>query len=544
MTRFLSCVQTSTHQLCSDQALHIAVLPRLAALPILLCMSYAAAQCPPAAWVPGIGAPGFDGDVYAVTVLQDGDVIAAGSYRSAGGNPASCIARYHPASGIWSPMGMGTDIGSVWALAVAPNGDLIAGGGFSEVGSVTVNNIGRYRPSTGIWSPLGAGMPGGGVQCVAVLPDGDVLVGGRFTTAGRIAANSIARFHSATNTWSPLGTGVSGPSHTTVNAIAVLADGTAIAAGTFDTAGGIAANNIARYNPSTGEWSSLGAGTDDEILSLAILDDGDVLAGGLFTTAGETPAHQLARFDAATTTWSEFGGITEDTILPWSMQVIADGDVVLGGYFTALAGTPAHNLARFDLTTGTWSAMGAGTGGDAYSLALLPQGDLIVGGFFRDAGGTDAGYIAQYSFGGVAPSVIMQPQSIHPCASEAVTLSVNAQGSTATLDYQWQKDAAPIDIALNPSAATTALVLDRITLADVGVYDCIIRDACGSVKSDEAVLDMCLGDFNCDGGVDGSDVGAFFDVWEAGIAAADVNADGGIDAVDVGIFFERWEQGC
>ncbi|MCX5689943.1 MAG: hypothetical protein NTV94_09220, partial [Planctomycetota bacterium] len=338
MTRFLPCVRTAAHEPCSEQALHIAVLQRLAALPILLCVSYAAAQCPPAAWVPGIGSPGFDGDVYAVTVLQDGDVIAAGSYRSAGGNPASCIARYHPASGIWSPMGMGTDIGSVWALATAPNGDLIAGGGFSEVGSVTVNNIGRYRPSTGIWSPLGAGMPGGGVQCVAVLPDGDVLVGGRFTTAGRIAANCIARFHPETNTWTALGSGVSGPSYTTVNAIALLADGTAIAAGTFDTAGGLAANNIARYNPSTGEWSALGAGTDDQILSLTVLDDGDVLAGGLFTTAGETPARQLARFDAATTTWSEFGGITEDTILPWSMQVIADGDIVLGGYFTALAG--------------------------------------------------------------------------------------------------------------------------------------------------------------------------------------------------------------
>ncbi|MCX5690044.1 MAG: hypothetical protein NTV94_09740, partial [Planctomycetota bacterium] len=201
-------------------------------------------------------------------------------------------------------------------------------------------------------------------------------------------------------------------------------------------------------------------------------------------------------------------------------------------------------LARFDMTTSTWSAMGAGTGGDAYSLALLPQGDLIVGGFFRDAGGTDAGYIAQYSFGGVAPSVSMQPQSIHPCASEAVTFSVSAQGSTATLEYQWQKDALPIDVTLNASAATPSLVLERITLADVGVYDCIIRDACGSVKSDAAVLGMCLGDFNCDGGVDGSDVDAFFGAWESGQVAADVDADGGVDAADVEMFFGRWEQGC
>lgn len=55
---------------------------------------------------------------------------------------------------------------------------------------------------------------------------------------------------------------------------------------------------------------------------------------------------------------------------------------------------------------------------------------------------------------------------------------------------------------------------------------------------------LCIGDYNQDGGIDGSDVEGFFADWEAGNAAADVNQDGGIDGSDVELFFERWEAGC
>jgi len=50
-------------------------------------------------------------------------------------------------------------------------------------------------------------------------------------------------------------------------------------------------------------------------------------------------------------------------------------------------------------------------------------------------------------------------------------------------------------------------------------------------------------DFNMDGGVDGSDVEAFFRAWEAGQDEADFNVDGGVDGGDVEAFFVAWEQG-
>ena len=55
--------------------------------------------------------------------------------------------------------------------------------------------------------PLGAGMDSG-VLALMTVPNGDLVVGGWFTTAGGTAANSIARWDGTS--WSPLGSGMDG----------------------------------------------------------------------------------------------------------------------------------------------------------------------------------------------------------------------------------------------------------------------------------------------------------------------------------------------
>jgi len=58
-----------------------------------------------------------------------------------------------------------------------------------------------------------------------------------------------------------------------------------------------------------------------------------------------------------------------------------------------------------------------------------------------------------------------------------------------------------------------------------------------------AVVPPCPADFNQDGGIDGSDVEAFFAAFESGDQSADVNQDGGITGEDVEVFFVAWEAG-
>ena len=54
----------------------------------------------------------------------------------------------------------------------------------------------------------------------------------------------------------------------------------------------------------------------------------------------------------------------------------------------------------------------------------------------------------------------------------------------------------------------------------------------------------CLADFNADGGIDGTDVEAFFIDWSAGSVTADANEDGGVDGTDVEVFFVAWSAGA
>jgi hypothetical protein len=70
-------------------------------------------------------------------------VIVGGGFSTAGGVPASNIARYSPATNTWSALGAGTDSG-VRALAVLPGGDLVAGGGFTLAGGVVSAYFARY----------------------------------------------------------------------------------------------------------------------------------------------------------------------------------------------------------------------------------------------------------------------------------------------------------------------------------------------------------------------------------------------------------------
>jgi len=131
------------------------------------------------------------------------------------------------------------------------------------------------------WDPDGIG-PHGGV----------LVVGGTFTAAGDAQANNIAIYDPVTGDWSSLGsgmTGLFGVFGTGVNALGTLSNGDLVAGGTFAFAGGVAASNIARWNGT--QWSPLGSGTSASVSSLCSLPNGHLVAGGVFTTAGGVAAN-------------------------------------------------------------------------------------------------------------------------------------------------------------------------------------------------------------------------------------------------------------
>jgi hypothetical protein len=170
--------------------------------------------------------------------------------------------------------------------------------------------------------------------------------------------------------------------------------------------------------------------------------------------------------------------------------------------------------------------------------------------------------------GGTNTSSIYQEVSVTPGETMAAlgwfcnwSLDRMAGSNTVTMNIEWRTaanavisrestlaaDAASptnylmrtlVSGVVPPNAAKARLSIEFRQQANVG--GAIFFD---DIQFGRVDCPICVGDFNEDGGIDGSDIEAFFSAWEQGQSAADVSQDGGVDGGDVQVFFTAWELG-
>jgi len=316
------------------------------------------------------------GGVRAILSFDDGtqsnrSVFVGGLFNQAGGLSAPGIARWNGTS--WSSLAGGMN-GSVHALASFDDnlgGDpwLFAGGNFTTAGGVPASGIARWTGSS--WVALGSGL-NNAVRALAVYNDGSgpaLYVGGSFTTAGGAPANNIAKWNGTA--WSAVGTGVNG----TVRALTVHDDGSGpalYAGGLFSTAGGLTAPLIARW---VGTWSALsGGGVTGEVRALASYDDGTgsgraLYVGGWIPAAGSLGVSGIACWRGGV--WSSLGAGVQDSSVE-ALQTYDDGlglgeCLYVGGFFAVSSGGDSY-LARWGRCASACTAtLSAG------SVMWLPQ---------------------------------------------------------------------------------------------------------------------------------------------------------------------------
>jgi len=370
--------------------------------------------CEPS-WVPTFGPSalfgGLLGGVRALASFDDGTgsaLYAGGTFVTAGSVTANGISKWDGSN--WTSLGGGVTSGFVSALTVFDDGSgpaLYVGGYFTAAGDVPANGIAKWDGSN--WSVLGSGVGSGFVNALAVFDDGSgpaLYAGGIFNTAGGAPANSIAKWDGSN--WSVLGSGVGGflP---IVNALTVFDDGSGAAlhaAGYFTTAGGLAANRIAKWD-GTG-WSTLDSGMGGTVYGLTVFDDGGgpaLYAGGGFTTAGDLDAKRMAKWDGLD--WSTLGSGVGGNEAPLvnALAVFDDGSgpaLFAGGTFITAGGESAQRIAKWDGTA--WSPLFSGISGtgspSVNALAVFNDGGgsaLYAGGDFSIAGGFVAHNIATWN---------------------------------------------------------------------------------------------------------------------------------------------------
>lgn len=143
-------------------------------------------------------------------------------------------------------------------------------------------------------------------------------------------------------------------------------------------------------------------------------------------------------------------------------------------------------------------------------------------------------------------AVALEPAETFVVPGQTAEVFIIASGG-GVIEYQWFKDGTPL---ANSSRITGAdsdtLQIQGFTSDDDGEYHVTVHNLCGddqSIAVQVRAIPACPGDFDNSGGVDASDIAAFFSAYERGLLLADVDLSGGIDATDMAVFFASFEAG-
>jgi hypothetical protein len=261
-------------------------------------------------------------------------------------------------------------------------------------------NAASTTPSCNPQWHLSIGMPGlSSYAKAATVFNGDLIVAGDFIYAGKVVVNRIARWDGTT--WHPLASGGQIGVNGVVWALAVY-NGDLYAGGEFTTAGGQPANRIARWDGS--EWHPIlfndHNGVSGWYVFSFLIREGELVVGGWFTAIAGDPAYCVARWDGAS--WHPFfAGDWPGVNGPVYALAEYEGDLVLGGWFNHAGGQPMNNITRWNGSE--WLPFTAGgqtgvSGGSSTVFALaVYNGDLIAAGSFLSAGGTTVTNIARWN---------------------------------------------------------------------------------------------------------------------------------------------------
>ena len=288
---------------------------------------------------------------------------------------------------------------TVYATAVQPDGKLIFAGSFASVLGVPRQNLARLNAD----GTLDMGFdpkPNSAVLSVAVQADGKVLLSGQFTTLQpNSAAAATARGYIArVNADGTLDADFDPRSNSTVNSLAVQADGKVLLGGGFSTlqpngtATATTRQRIARVNADGTLDNGFDPRANNFVFSVALQADGKVLLGGFFTTlqpngaAAATARSRIARVNADGTLDAGFDPRANSSVFSVALQ--ADGKVLLGGQFSTLqpngaaTTTVRRRIARVNADGTLDTGFDPKANDSILSMALQADGKVLLGGRF------------------------------------------------------------------------------------------------------------------------------------------------------------------
>jgi uncharacterized delta-60 repeat protein len=385
-------------------------------------------------WPPGSPDGTFmasmNGDVLALVLQTNGQILAGGNFTFVNGAPDNGIARLNADGSLDSAGFLNNGLysganGAVQAIVCQQmDSRVVIGGAFTSADGIARNNIARLMTDGSLDTSFNPG-PGadGPVYALAetfVNGGNKLYVGGSFSSISGGASPNFARLITAGSdndgTLDLSFNAGSGP-NATVFAVAVYPTnspfaGKVLIGGAFTNVNNFVLNHIARLN---GDGSvdtnfDLNSGANDTVRAIVIQDDGRILIGGDFTNVNGTALNRIARLNTDGSLDSTFttNGVNSTV---QAIAVQADNRIVLAGQFTQGNGVTRNRITRLQPTgaVDTTINFGDGANGTIDAVVIQPADQmLVIGGSFTQYDDQPYAHIARIYGGSVTGSGLLQ----------------------------------------------------------------------------------------------------------------------------------------
>ena len=393
--------------------------------------------------------PGANDHVKAFVVQADAQILVGGDFTTFGGGGSGMTARNHIArlnldGTLDTSFDPGANQTAVIVLAVQADNKILVGGTFTMLGGggsgiYTRNFIGRLYADGTLDNNFDPGA-NSSVRAVALQPDGKILLGGDFTTLGGGGIGHTARSRlGRLNPDGTLETNFNPGANSTVQALAVQADGKIVAGGSFTTLGNggtTARNRIGRLNLDGTVDTGFDPGANRPVRVLAVQANGKILVAGDFTTlggggTGRFSRKRLGRLNPDGTLDASFNPGANQSVRALAVQV--DGKILVAGDFTTLRSGSVTlfgptGIARFNSDGTLDTSFDPGANGLIEELAVQADGRILVAGDFTTLGGGGTGTTVRNKIGRLNADGTLDA-SFNPGANLAVlALAIEADG--------------------------------------------------------------------------------------------------------------------
>ena len=356
-------------------------------------------------------------------------LYVGGLFDGAGGKKINNLARFDGSNYFTA----GSPDGEVLSLAQYSGSDaasqrLFVGGAFANIGGVAAPRVASFAPSTGAWSSVSPAVSATWRNCKGIFvrsgrnssydlsvvagtgssifptTTGMQLVGGVWTSQGieQLAAWSLfaGRYVAVgsmegsrvqwldAGVWRGFGDGLYGVVNDVLPVNDTLIAISALRPDALDTQSSGAWRIMSRPLAG-GSWTPFGE-FNRRANTIERAANGDLLVGGYFSQVNGAALRLVARWNGST--WSQVGTFVSGSIT--DLLTEPSGDIIAGGSFTLTGIAEPVTVARWN--GASWSRIGSAFNGPVYRLERMPNGDLIAAGEFTIAGGVPVSNIARW----------------------------------------------------------------------------------------------------------------------------------------------------